>query len=300
MRRLHADLALLVTAAIWGLAFVFQKSAMSHIGPLTFIAARGLVAALALTPLALWERRAARAEAVGAERSSGAVWSVAMCGGIAFFIAAVLQQSGLVTATVTNTGFLTALYVVVTPFVVWAWSGASPRRFIWPAVALSAVGTWLLGGGGLASLSHGDVLVALSAIFWAVHVVITGQASRHRRPLGFTAVQFAVVAVLGVTAAALWETLSLAGLRAAAPDIAFVGLLSSALTFSILTVALQYAPPAEAAVIVSMETVFAAVAAYFILGERLPDIGWIGAAMMLFATLIVQLGAQPARRSASP
>jgi drug/metabolite transporter (DMT)-like permease len=109
-----------------------------------------------------------------------------------------------------------------------------------------------------------------------------------------------VVAALGATAAGLCETISLAGLRAAAPDIAFVGLLSSALTFTILTVALQYAPPAEAAVIVSMETVFAAIAAYVLLGERLPDVGWIGAIMMLLATLIVQLGAQPARRPASP
>jgi drug/metabolite transporter (DMT)-like permease len=300
MRRLHADLALLLTAAIWGLAFVFQKSAMSHIGPLTFIAARGLVAALALAPLALWERRTAGAETAGVEASSGAVWPIAVCGGIAFFIAAMLQQTGLVTATVTNTGFLTALYVVVTPFVVWAWSGAPPRAVVWPAAVISAVGTWLLGGGELASFSRGDVLVALSATFWAVHVVITGRGSRYRRPLTFTAVQFAVVAALGATAAGLCETISLAGLRAAAPDIAFVGLLSSALTFTILTVALQYAPPAEAAVNVSMETVFAAIAAYVLLGERLPDVGWIGAIMMLLATLIVQLGAQPARRPASP
>ncbi|HWB45081.1 MAG TPA: DMT family transporter [Hyphomicrobiaceae bacterium] len=293
MTRLHADLALLLTAMIWGLAFVFQKSAMSHIGPLTFIAARAAVAALALTPFALWEAHAPRTE------RTGPVWPIAACGGVAFFAAAVLQQTGLVTATVTNTGFLTALYVVVTPFVVWAWSGAPPRAIVWPAVALSAVGTWLLGGGELASFSRGDALVALSAIFWAVHVVITGRGSRYRRPLAFTAVQFAVVAALAAVSAGLFEEVSPAGLRAAAPDIAFVGLLSSALTFTVLTFALQYAPPAEAAVIVSMETVFAAIAAYLILGERLMNIGWFGAAMMLLATLIIQLRAQPTRKPAS-
>jgi drug/metabolite transporter (DMT)-like permease len=292
MSRLNADIALLFAAAVWGVAFVFQKSAMDHIGPLAFIAARGAVAALALAPLALREgNRANSVDSLGFLR-------IAIAGGTLFFIAAWLQQAGLRTATVTNTGFLTALYVVFTPFIAWAWSGKTPNRIVWPAAALSAVGTWLLGGASVSAFSRGDMLVALSAIFWAIHVVITGRASPYRRPIAYTAIQFATVGALATLASSLLEQTTLAGLRSAAIDIAYVGLLSSALTFTILTVALQHTPPSEAAVIVSMETVFAAGAAYLLLGELLGATGWIGAALILGATLLLQVGsALAARRS---
>jgi drug/metabolite transporter (DMT)-like permease len=288
--RLNADFALLFAAAVWGLAFVFQKSAMDHIGPLAFIAARGAVAALALAPLALREHRRQKTTL------NRGFWTIAASGGAAFFIAAWLQQAGLRTATVTNTGFLTALYVVITPFIAWGWSGKIPSPIVWPAVALSAIGTWLLGGGTLAAFSHGDQLVALSALFWATHVVVTGRASVYRRPIAFTAVQFAVVGTLAAVGCTLLETTTAAGWRAAAIDIAYVGLLSSAVTFTILTVALQHTPPSEAAVIVSTETVFAALAAYMLLGERMAALGWAGAALILAATLLLQLGPALAAR----
>jgi drug/metabolite transporter (DMT)-like permease len=285
MNRLNADLILLVAAAIWGLAFLFQKSAMAHVGPLTFIAARSVLAAVALAPLA-WREHAQ----AGAPMPRGLL-PIACGGGLLFFVAAWLQQAGIRTATVTNTGFLTALYVVITPFIAWGWNGKRPSAAVWPAVALSAFGTWLLGGGGLGVLSQGDMLVALSAVFWAAHVVITGRAAHYGRPIGFTAVQFALVTVLAVAALLPLETVTLAGLRGAAVDIAFVGLLSSALTFTLLTVALRHTPPSEAVIIASLETVFAAAAAYIILGERLGAIGWAGAALILAAILFVQLAA---------
>jgi drug/metabolite transporter (DMT)-like permease len=285
MSRLNADLVLLLAAAVWGVAFLFQKSAMDHVGPLVFIAARGVLAAATLAPLAWREHRRASAGSAGP-----AFWAIAICGGLAFFGAAWLQQAGIRTTTVTNSSFLTALYVVLTPFVAWAWSGRVPSAMVWPAVALSALGTWLLSGGALGVFSFGDGLVAVSALFWAVHVVITGRAAPFGRPIGFTAIQFAVVAALAAVGSTLLETTTLAGFARAAPDILYVGLLSSALTFTLLTVALQYTPPSEAAVIVSMETVFAALAAYLVLGERLSAVGWLGAALILGATVLLQLG----------
>jgi drug/metabolite transporter (DMT)-like permease len=263
---------------------VFQKSATSHVEPLTFIAARCAVAALALAPLAWHEWRNA-----GAPAGPGFL-AIAAWGGLAFFIAAWLQQAGIETATVTNTGFLTALYVVVTPFAAWVLSGKVPGVLVWPAAVLSALGTLLLGGGSLGSLSLGDELVAISAVFWAGHVAITGQAAAFGRPFAFTALQLCIVAALAALGAALLETPTSAGLAAAAVDIAYVGLLSSALTFTLLTVAMQHTPPSEAAVIVSTETVFAALAAYLILGERLTGLGWAGATLILLAILLVQLG----------
>jgi drug/metabolite transporter (DMT)-like permease len=192
---------------------------------------------------------------------------------MAFLIAGWLQQAGLETATVTNTGFLTALYVVLTPLIVLCWSGKMPNALVWPAVGMSALGTWLLGGGGISAFARGDLLVALSAFFWAVQVVITANATRFRRPIGFTALQFAAVALLAGVAALALEPPSLAQLSAAAVDIAFVGLFSSALTFSLLTIAMQHTPPSEAAIIVGTETLFAAAAAYLLLDERLTSLG---------------------------
>jgi len=291
MNRLNADFALLFSAAIWGTAFLFQKSATDHVGPLTFVAARCAVAALALAPFAWLEGRKSQ-EPIGKP-----FLGVAAAGGLAFFLAAWPQQSGLETATVTNAGFLTALYVVITPFIAWGWSGKAPNPVVWPAVALSALGTFLLGGGTLGAFSTGDRLVVLSAVLWAAHVVITGRASPFRRPIGFTALQLAVVAALAAVGSALWETPTTARLAAVAIDVAYVGLLSSALTFTLLTAALQHTPPSEAAVIVSLETVFAALAGYLVLGERLTGLGLVGAGLILLALLCIQLGpALTARR----
>ena len=282
MSRLHADIALLIAAAVWGVALLFQKSAMEHVGPLAFVAARAAVAAAALAPFAWREHARTSAAPAGAY-----FWGVGLWGGVAFFVAAWLQQAGIRTPP----SFLTALYVVLTPFVAWAWGGKLPSHLVWPAVALSALGTWLLGGGGLLdALAYGDWLVALSALFRAIHVVITGRAAPFGRPIGFTAVQFLVVAALAALGSALTETTTLQGLAGAAPDILYVGLLSSALTFTILTVALQYTPPSEAAVIVSMEIVFAALAACLVLGERLSALGLLGAALILGSCLLLQLG----------
>jgi len=275
---------------IWGWAFVFQKSAMQHVGPLAFIAARGIVATLALAPFAVREAR-----------RPGATFGFAMlavAGGGAFFGGAWLQQAGLETATVTNASFLTALYVVITPFIVWAWYGAAPPRIVWPAAALSALGTWLLGGGALAAFSRGDGLVALSSFLWALHVVISARAAAHDRPITFSTIQFAIVGVFGTLGAAVFETPTLDGFAAAWIDIAFVGVLSSAVTFTAMTAALRHTPAAEAAVIVSTETLFAAAAGYALLGERLTPIGWLGAASIVASTLLIQVGAALARRRA--
>jgi drug/metabolite transporter (DMT)-like permease len=289
MRRLHADLLLLLAAAIWGLAFVFQKAAMAHVSECLFIAARGFVASAALAPLAWLEgRRAPHAP------RAGVVAPIAVVGGIAFFLGAIFQQIGLRTTSVGNTGFLTGLYVVITPFLMWGLTRRAPRPLIWLAVALSFVGTWLLGGGTIAGFNSGDLLVVICAVFWSAHMVIVGRSVAFDRPIAFTTIQFAVVGALGVLGAAVSEPLSsaslVAGLKGAAGSIAYVGLLSSALTFTLLAVAMKHTPTSEAAIIVSLESVFAALAGAVLLGEQMSAIAWLGAAMILAATLVVQVG----------
>ena len=283
MSRLQADLLLVMTAAIWGLAFVFQKTAMDDIGPLTFIAARSALASIALAPFAWFESRKANTAAPSRYRT------VIAAGGVFFFVGAYLQQVGLVTASVSNASFLTALYVIFVPLITWAWYRKAPPIIIWPAAALSLAGTWLLSGGTVGIFSSGDGMVALSAIVWAAHVVVTGIAAHYGRPLLFTCLQFVIVGVLGLAGALTYETISLTGLMRAAPEIAYVGLLSSALTFTLLTVTMRHTPAAEAAIIVSAESLFGALAGAAFLGERLTAVAWSGAVLIVLATLAVQI-----------
>lgn len=290
MTRLQADLMLIAIAAIWGLAFVFQKTAMESIGPFLFLASRALVAAVVLSLLALRE-----SHRLGVQAPSG-FWKISALGGVTFFIGGILQQIGLVTATVTNTGFLTGLYVVITPLLMWAVLRKLPRVYVWPAVLLAFIGTWFLGGGTIGGFSTGDWLVAISAIFWSAHMLVIAESAKYQRPIGFTAVQFVVAAALSLIGTFSFEANTLDGLIGALPEIAYVGILSSALTFTMLAVAMRHTPTAEATILVSTETVFAAVAAMVLLGETLLPIGWLGAAMMFGATIIVQAGPAISRR----
>ena len=286
MRRIHADLMLLLAAAVWGVAFVFQKSAMDHIGPNAFIAARGLLAALTLLPFAIHEAQRA------SKPLPTKLMQIAGIAGMGFFLGALFQQLGLQTATVSNTGFITGLYVIITPFIAWGWIGQRPTPVVWAAVALSFVGIWLLGGGTLDGFNRGDGFVAICALYWAVHITIVGYSSRYNRPVLFTAIQFAVVGLLGLFGALATETTTMSGLIAAVPSIAFVGVLSSALTFTLLAMAMKHTTTAEATIIVSLETVIAAIAGALMLGERLTWSAMAGAALILAAIILVQLVAQ--------
>jgi drug/metabolite transporter (DMT)-like permease len=275
---------LVAIAAIWGLAFVFQKTAMDHVGPYTFLALRAVIAALILAPIALFYENGNRPQ-----RPNAAFWLIAIAGGFTFFVGGILQQIGLVTATVTNTGFLTGLYVVITPLLMWLVLSRPPGIIIWIAVALAFAGTWMLGGGTVGGFSWGDWLVVFSSFFWASHMLVIEHSGRHARPIAFTAIQFAVVALVSGIGALLLETPSIDTLLAAAPEIVYVGVLSSALTFTLLAVAMRHTNAAEATIIVSTETVFAAIAGVLLLSERLEWIGWLGAAMMFSASVLVQL-----------
>lgn len=284
MRRLKADLLLLLAAAVWGLAFYFQKTAMEHIGPFLFIAARGIIAAVCLTPLAILEAtRAAVPWSIG-------VVQIGSAGGIAFLVASALQQTGIIDATVTNAGFLTGLYVVATPLIGWMLFGQLPAVHVWVAVALAFIGIWLLGGGTVGGLSTGDALIAASAVVWAIHMVITSRASVYGRPVAYTAMQFAFVAFGGGVLTIAIESNTLDGLYKALPAIAYVGVLSSALTFTLLAIALKDTPPTEASILMSTETLFAAAAGVLLANEWLTPIGWMGAGLMFSATVLVQIG----------
>ena len=253
---------------------------MAHIGPFLFLGLRALIAATALVPFA---RDKARSAPTGFN-------TLAVKAGLVFLGAGLLQQSGMVTATVTNAGFLTSLYVILTPFVVWLLKRKAPGPWVWMGAGLAFLGLWALSGGSIASLSKGDLHIVAAAFLWALHLVLTGDSTRHGRPAGFTARQFAVVAGGALTLAFIFEPIRPADILLALPSLLFVGLLSGALTFTILAKALVHTSESEAAILMSLDTLFAAGAGYVFLGDRLSPLGYGGAALILAAIAVVQVG----------
>jgi drug/metabolite transporter (DMT)-like permease len=276
----RADLLVLLAALTWGLAYIAQKTAMDDLGPIAFIASRATVATIVLLPFALRE---------GGPRP----WGPMVVGGLAFLTAATIQQTGIVTASVSNTAFLTALYVIVAPilaFLVW---GRMAGWRVWTGAILALAGTVALAGGRLTSFGTGDWLVAASAFGWAAYMLITERAGLAARPLSYTAGVFATVAIAAWPLAAMRGEIIPAALTATLPEIIFVGVFSSALTFGLIAVAMRSIPAPRAAVLLASEAVFAALAAALVLGERLGLWGWTGAALILAAVILVQV---PSRR----
>jgi drug/metabolite transporter (DMT)-like permease len=295
MSRLCADGLLLITASLWGVTFVAQKYATATMPALAFVAARFAVSALALAPFAFWEfRRKPHAPA----RDE---WRLALAIGLTLFLGTSLQQAGIETTSATNAGFLTACYVVLTPFVVWALSGRRPRGLVIAAGFASLLGTWLLAAG--ASFSPpglGDGLVLIADFAWATGIALTPIfLARSGRPLLLAFVQYAVCAALAAIYSIIFETVPSGALVATAPAILFSGLVSGALAYTIQIFAQAHTPPAEAALILSLESVFAALAGSLLLSERLTAVGALGCLFILGGALAVEIGPLLFRKTAS-
>ncbi len=285
MSRFGADALLLVTAIVWGVTFVVQKD-IGGLPPLAFVAARFVVSALAVAPLALIEGR--RAGSPAAPRA----WRLAVLIGVMLFLGASLQQAGLATTSATNGGFLTACYVVLTPFVVWALSRARPRPIVLAAAAISFVGAGLLaaGAGPATPPTVGDGLVLLADFAWAIGIALTPIfLMRTERPLTLAFSQYAVCAALGAIGSLLFEQPEPSSFLAAAPAILFAGVVSGAVGYTLQIVAQRYTPPAEAALILSMESVFAALAGALVLGERLTLQGAVGCGLILCGAVAAEV-----------
>jgi drug/metabolite transporter (DMT)-like permease len=284
LSRLGADGLLLTTAAIWGVTFVAQKD-IGALPPLAFVAARFAVSALVLAPLALVEsRRSGRP--VGRR-----AWRLAVAIGVLLFLGASLQQAGLATTSATNAGFLTACYVVLTPFVVWALSRVRPRGIVLAAGAVSFVGAWLLatGGGPADPPTPGDGLVLLADLAWAAVIALTPLfLVQTERPLMLALSQYVICCALAAAASLAIETAEPAAFVAAAPAILFAGLLSGAVGYTLQIVAQRYTPPAEAALILSLESVFAAIGGALWLGERLSVVALVGCGLILAGALAAE------------
>jgi drug/metabolite transporter (DMT)-like permease len=221
--------------------------------------------------------------------------------GIALFGGAATQQLGLLTTTVTNSSFITGLYVVFVPLIAVIFLRRTPHWVIWPAALMALGGIYLLSGGSLSHLTIGDFLTVVCALFWAAQITLAGSAVNETgRPLGISATQFAVTAVLALAVAIAVEPISIADIRAALGEILYVGVFSSGLAFALQIIGQRYTTAPQAAIFLSAEALFGASLGALLLGETMGPLGYAGCALMFAAMLAVELVPEFARRRRAP
>ncbi|RTE66421.1 DMT family transporter [Amphritea opalescens] len=287
-RNLRADLTLLLVAAIWGLAFVAQRLGMDHLGPFSFNAARFLLGAVSLLPLLLIFRPKA------GSTSPNAMLRGSMTAGLFLFLGASLQQVGLIWTSAGNAGFITGLYIIIVPLI-GLLLGHVTRLNTWVGGLLALFGLYFLTvtqqPGESFNINTGDLLVLGSAFFWAGHVVVIGRLASQLDNLRLAIIQFFICALLSFIVAILFEqdTLSLANIVLAWQPIAYAGLLSVGVAYTLQVVAQRDAPASHAAIIMSLESVFAVIGGWWLLNEDFSPRAMIGCSLMLLGMIISQI-----------
>jgi drug/metabolite transporter (DMT)-like permease len=287
MTRIQANLLLLLVSLIWGSAFVAQSQGMAHVGPMTFTGVRFLIGTLVVAPLMWIEWRSLQRDAQALQRQDG--FKIAGLGGL-LLLGAALQQIGIMGTTVTNAGFLTALYVPLVPVLGWLIWRHLPHWSVWPGAVACLVGAYLLSGASALSIGRGDVWIIASALPWAFHVLLIGRvADRMAAPFLVAGGQFFVCGLLALAWSLVYEPVDWASLQAAAWPLAYTGVLSVGVAFTAQVVAQRYAHAADAAIVLSAETLFAAVFGFWLMGDRLNAAGLAGCTLIFVSMMSVQM-----------
>ncbi|WP_320006812.1 DMT family transporter [Maridesulfovibrio sp.] len=287
-KSLKADMLLLITAIIWGAAFVAQRVGMDFMGPLTFNAVRFALGAAALVPLIKRIDREKKKDGTYLEVDKKSFIKGSLIAGGALFMGATFQQWGLVYTTAGNAGFITGLYVVFVP-IMGLFFKQKTGLPTWIGAVLAVIGMYLLSVNEGFHIEMGDLLVLVCAVFFAGHVVVISLLSSKIDPVKFAAGQFVVCSAFSFIGAFSFETMTFAGIWAGIVPILYGGLMSVGVAYTLQVVAQQEAKPAHAAIILSLESVFAALAGWLLLGEILTTQGLIGCGLMLCGMLLSQI-----------
>ena len=291
LTRARSNGLLLLVALIWGSAFVAQAIGTRSLGAFTFTGLRFALGAAVVAPFAWREWRTLRAQ-----RREPRPRDIALIAGLGalLFLGAAMQQIGMHTTSVTNAGFLTALYIPLVPVFGWIASRHAPHWTTWLAAAGCMAGTWLLTGGGsaggLLNFKTGDWWVIASSVPWAAHVMLVGRAANRLHGAMLVACgQFIACSVLALLLGVATEPITTHGVRLALGAIVYTGVLSVGLGFTLQVVAQRHTRAADSAIVLSSETVFAAAFGALFMGDRIGDAGLAGCALILGCVLMVQL-----------
>jgi drug/metabolite transporter (DMT)-like permease len=293
---LKADLLLLITAAIWGFAFVAQRVGMDHMGPFTFNAIRFSLGALALIPFLIWgQRRGSFTPTFNLKKYLGPI----LLTGLVLFGGASLQQVGIVGTTAGKAGFITGLYVILVPLLALLW-GERTHPAHWAGALLAVAGLYLLSVRGGWVISPYDLIVLAGAFVWAVHVHLIAKYAAAVGPVRLAIAQFAICGALSTMIALLFEPISLTSISDGLWAIGYGAFLSVGLAYTLQVVAQRTANPTHAVIILSLEGAFAALGGWLVLNEVLGFRDIIGAALMLTGMFISQFWGRPRPKGITP
>jgi drug/metabolite transporter (DMT)-like permease len=284
---LRANLFLLLAAAIWGFAFVAQRVGMDNLGPFTFNGIRFALGSLSLLPLIL-SGRFAPAPRRDSDPPRANAAKVGLCVGLVLFAGASLQQIGLVSTTAGKAAFVTSLYIVLVPL-----TGVFLRHRVglaaWAGSLIAVAGLYFLCVKQGFSVEYGDLLELVGAFFWTGHILLIDRFAPRVDVLKLAACQFATCSALSLAAAFLTETATPAAVAAAGLPLLYGGICSVAIAYTLQILGQKNTSPAPAAIILSMEAVFAALGGYLILGERLGVRELAGCGLMLAGMILSQV-----------
>jgi len=285
--RFKADLALFSVSLIWGIAFVVQRIAAAEIGPFLFNGFRFLLGAVVLVPVAKWGKLNNSDLRINREIHKKDLFRIFLVG-MFLFCGSALQQVGLKYTTAGNAGFITGLYVVWIPFILAIAWRKQLQPLIWIAAFLSALGLYLLSTGGKMSWNTGDILVLVSSVFWALHVIFIGIFVQDVGVIRLAIGQYLVCGMVSIVIGLNYELNTLPALIQDWWVVVFTGIISVGLGYTLQAIGQRVAPPADAAILLSMEAVFAALFGWWILGEKLAPLQLVGCGIIFIGILLAQ------------
>ena len=317
-RKLLGNLLLLLTAMIWGTAFVAQRVGMDAIEPITFNAARMWLAAVAIGAVAFLTRRNRQKgqlqqnaeKQIAADGVAGAVTGLGdpaqerrrntliggICCGCFLTAASLFQQMGIVYTTAGKAGFITAMYMLLVPILNFVLFKKKNTWLVWTGVLIGVIGMYLLCITDDFSLTYGDMLVCICALLFSCHILCCDHFVRLGNPLFISAIQFTTVAVISSVAAFIAEEPSWQKVISAAIPILYCGIVSGGIGYTLQMIAQKYTDPTIASLLMSLESVFAVIAGALLLGERMTARELAGCIIMFAAIVLVQIPLPSRRR----
>ena len=278
----------LLTTFIWGTAFIAQDTGMDNIGPLTFNAARFVIGFLTILPLAiLFEIKKIKLEILS---KSKLFMKYLVFMGVSLFLGTFLQQTALQYTNIANAAFFTVFYVPIVPILLFFIYSKKVHWSIWPAIGLCILGVYLLSDFSNSEIMLGDGLVILCSVFWALHIIFAGKfMEEFDIPMFYAALQALFVATLSFIFSYIFEEFNISKILMESSSILYAGALSGGIAFTLQMYAQKNIEEAPAAIIYSLEGVFAAVAGWIILNQFLSINNMIGCLLILIAVISSQI-----------
>lgn len=290
--KIRNSVLLLLTAIIWGTAFVAQSVGMDYIGPFTFNAARFLIGGTVLVPLIAYRAKKNpilyNQNVEEKRKNRKTVWIGGICCGIALCAGSLFQQMGLQHTTVGKAGFITTLYIIIVPLVELLF-GKKIAKKIWLGAILAIIGLYLLCINENFSVGKGDVLVLICAILFAIHILVIDHFAPKTDGVCLSAIQFFVSGIISLVGALLFENLNFVAMTKAIGPILYAGVMSCGVAYTLQVVGQKNMNPTVASMILSLESVISVLAGWIILGQALSVKEIIGCIIVFMAVILVQL-----------